>query len=234
MLKKLFLLVLLLPLGLLAQKTIAWKGMQLNALDKQGRKQGEWLFFDSTGTVRMQCAFHNDQPTGPRVFYNSAGDTTLLRFSPEDSSEHFIYYYHGQPISGLFSWVNDKFRIELDRLPEGFSDGDLKDLKTCYTTKIDPLYMFGRARLQEYFSAAYYKSNTIPNWNHNFVLTINASGKVTNVEWADKEDIPANERELFDIFYSMGRWQPFFDTWDAKEIKLTMSLGADLQPITAR
>lgn len=96
--------------------------------------------------------------------------------------------------------------------------------------------MFGMQPLVDYFSAAYYKANTIPNWNHNFVVTIDASGRVTNVEWEKKDELWTDnvEREVFGMFYNMGRWQPFFDTWQTKEIKLTMSLGADLHTITAR
>jgi hypothetical protein len=235
MFRFILLLILSLPLGLMAQRTIKWKGVQLNELDKQGRKQGEWLFFDKQGNVLMQCNFKNDIVSGPRVFFNN-GDTMLLRFQPTDSIEHFIYYYHNQPIGGVFAFGGDQFRIELDHMPEGFSATDISELKKWYAVKIDPVYMFGTQRLVEYFSAAYYKSNTIPNWNHNFVITINASGKVTNVEWEQKDELWTDnvEREVFNMIYSMGRWQPFFDTWQTKEIKLTMSLGADLQTITAR
>jgi hypothetical protein len=235
MLRKLLLALLLLPMGLYAQHSIKWKGMQLNNLDKQGRKQGEWLFFDKQGNVLMQCSFQDDAVASPRIFFDH-GDTSLVRFQPEDSLEHFIYYYKGQPLGGVFVNNPDKFRIELEKIPEGFNSEDIAALKRQYAIKIEPVYMFATQALVEYFSAAYYKSNTIPNWNHNFVITINASGKVTNVEWEEKEELwTANaEREVFDMFYSMGRWQPFFDTWQAREIKITMSLGADFQSISAR
>jgi hypothetical protein len=42
------------------------------------------------------------------------------------------------------------------------------------------------------------------------------------------------ENEVYGMFYNMGRWQPFFDTWETRDIKITMSLGADLQTITSR
>lgn len=235
MVRKLLLLIFLLPLGLMAQKAIKWNGVQLNKLDKQGRKQGDWLFFDKQGNVLMQCAFRNDIVDGPRVFFKG-GDTSLIRFQPEDSLEHFIYYFKGQSLAGAFVTNDSKFRIELEKIPVGFTDTDIADLKMLYACKIEPVYMFATQPLVEYFSAAYYKSNTIPNWNHNFVVTINASGKVTNVEWEKKGELwTANvEHEVFEMFYSMGRWQPFFDTWQTKEIKITMSLGADFQSITAR
>jgi hypothetical protein len=233
--KRLILLLLLLPLGLLAQRAIKWQGMQLNVLDKQGRKQGEWLFFDKQGAVLMKCNFRNDEVNGARVFFRE-GDTSLIRFQPQDSLEHFIYYFNGQALAGVFVTTPGKFRIELERMPEGFDAQAIADLKKQYALKIEPVYMFATQPLIEYFSAAYYKSGTIPYWNHNFVVTINASGKVTNVEWEQKDELwTANvEQEVFDMFYSMGRWQPFFDTWQTKEIKITMSLGADLQAITAR
>lgn len=236
MLRTAFILLLFLPFALQAQRTIKWKGLQLNALDKQGRKQGDWLFFDNDGKLLLNCQYHNDQVKGPRTFYNPAGDTTLLRFAPNDSLEHFIYYYKGKPLNGVFVFATDVFRIELDHLPEGFGKADLDELRRLYAQKISPVYMFGMERLRDYLSAAYYKSNIIPVGKHNFVITINASGKVTNVEWAEKEEMAGNsERDLFEMLYSMGRWQPFFDTWDTKEIKLTMSLGLDLlQPITSR
>lgn len=235
MLKKLLFLLLFLPMGLLAQRSIHWKGLQLNKLDKQGHKQGDWLFFDKAGKVLMQCNFQDDAVAGPRVFFHN-GDTSLIRFQPADSLEHFMYYFKGQPLAGVFVTAGDNFRIELEKIPEGFSAADIADLKRMYAIKIEPVYMFATQQLVEYFSAAYYKSNTIPNWNHNFVITINASGKVTNVEWEKKDELwTANlENEVFDMFYSMGRWQPFFDTWQTREIKITMSLGADLQSITAR
>lgn len=235
MLKKLLLIFLLFPIGLLAQRSIKWKGMQLNNLDNQGRKQGDWLFFDKEGNVLMQCIFKDDLVAGPRIFFEN-GDTCLIRFQPVDTMEHFVYYFKGQPLGGVFVNSADRFRIELENIPEGFDSVDIAALKRQYVTKIEPVFMFARQGLVEYFSAAYYKSNTIPNWNHNFVITINASGKVTNVEWEQKEELwTANaEREVFDIFYSMGRWQPFFDTWQTKEIKITMSLGADFQSTTAR
>ncbi len=237
MLRKLFFLLLLFPAVLQAQRTISWKGRQLNALDRQGRKQGDWLFFGRNGQVRMQCRFENDQPAGALTYYTDSGDTALLRFPSEAGREPFIYYYKGAPINGVFAYRDESCQIELDHIPDGFSQEDLRQLKEWYALKLEPVYMFGLQALRDYFSAAYYKSNTIPNWNHNFVLTINASGKVTNVEWAEEGQgisSAGSEREIFEMFYSMGRWQPFFDTWNTKEIKLTMSLGADLQPITAR
>lgn len=223
------------PLGLMAQRTIKWNGMQLNQLDKQGQKQGDWLFFDKAGNVLMQCQFKNDELASPRVFFNH-GDTSLVRFQPKDSLEHFIYYFKGQPLCGVFVSTPDKFRIELEKIPEGFNAAEIETLKSMYAVKIEPVYMFATKELAAYFSAAYYKSNSIPNWNHNFVVTINASGKVTNVEWEKKDELwTANlENDVFDMFYSMGRWQPFFDTWQTRDIKITMSLGADLQTITAR
>ncbi|KIC94531.1 hypothetical protein [Flavihumibacter solisilvae] len=235
MLRALLFILLAIPALVNAQRTITWNGMQVNALDKHGRKQGEWLFFDKQGNVQMQCRFQADKVEGPRVFYNG-GDTVLVRFQPVDSLEHFIYYYKNQPVNGVFVQQGDNFRIEVDHIPAGFTDEDLRELKNWYAVKIDPVYMFATQPLIEYFSAAYYKSSTIPNMNHNFVITINASGKVTNVEWGEKDELwTANmERELFGMIYSMGRWQPFFDTWQTKEIKLTMSLGADLSSITAR
>lgn len=235
MFRNLILAILLMPLGLMAQRTIKWQGLQLNELDKQGRKQGEWLFFDKKGKALMHCQFRNDRVISPRVFFNN-GDTVLVRLEPTDSLEHFIYYYKGQQLSGAFVNSGEQFRIELDHIPQGFSKEDITELKRWYAIKIDPVYMFGMQPLVDYFSAAYYKSNTIPNWNHNFVVTINASGKVTNVEWEGKDELWTDnvEREVFGMFYNMGRWQPFFDTWQTKEIKLTMSLGADLNTITAR
>lgn len=235
MLKKLLFVLLFLPLGLVAQRSIKWKGIQVNSLDRQGRKQGEWLFFDKQGNVLMKSSFRDDIIAGPRVFYLN-GDTSLVRFQPVDSLEHFIYYFNGRPLAGVFVTNAGKFRIELEQIPEGFTSETIADLKKWYAVKIEPVYMFATQPLVEYFSAAYYKSNTIPNWNHNFVITINASGKVTNVEWEKKGELwTANvEREVFEMIYSMGRWQPFFDTWQTREITITMSLGADFQSISAR
>ena len=235
MFRILLLILLAFPASLVAQRTIKWQGVQLNAIDKQGRKQGEWLFFDKKGNALMQCFYQNDRVQGPRVFFNN-GDTVLLRLEPTDGREPFIYYYKDQPINGVFVHSGEDFKIELDHIPAGFGKEELAELKRWYAVKIQPVYMFGTERLADYFSAAYYKSSAIPNWHHNFVLTINASGKVTNVEWENKEELWTDklEREVFDMFYSMGRWQPFFDTWQTQEIKVTMSLGADLKAITAR
>lgn len=219
----------------MAQRTIKWNGVHLNEVDKQGRKQGEWLFFDKQGNVLMNCSFRNDKVEGPMVFFDK-GDTVLVRLKDADSLEHFIYYHRGEPISGAFVNNDGKFRIELDHLPANFTENDLATLKKWYAIKIEPVYMFGMQSMVEYFASAYAKSNTIANWNHNFVITINASGRVTNVEMEDRDKVLSDvmEREVYEMFYSMGRWQPFFDTWQTREIKLTMSLGADLQTITAR
>ena len=115
MLKRLLLVFLLLPIGLLAQRSIKWKGMQLNNLDNQGRKQGDWLFFDKEGNVLMQCNFKDDTVAGPRIFFEN-GDTCLIRFQPVDSTELFVYFYKGHPLSGVFVNSADKFRIELENL----------------------------------------------------------------------------------------------------------------------
>lgn len=223
------------PLAMQAQRTIKWNGLQLNAVDKQGRKQGDWLFFDKKGNVLMQCQFRNDKVVGPRVFFNE-GDTVLVRLTPTDSLEHFIYYFNNEPVNGVFVQNDQSFRIELDHLPIGFGKEELAELKRWYAVKIDPVYMFGTQNLIDYFSAAYYKSNTIPNWNHTFVVTINASGKVTHVECPTRDEIWTEnvENEVYGMFYNMGRWQPFFDTWETRDIKVTMSLGADLHSISSR
>ena len=235
MLRRFLFLLLFFPLGLQAQKTIKWNGLQLNAIDKKGRKQGDWLFFDKKGNALMQCQFQNDKVVGPRVFFNE-GDTVLVRLTPTDSLEHFIYYVRGEKLSGAFVQNEDRFRIELDHLPEGFGSAELAELKRWYAVKIEPVYMFATQNLIDYFSAAYYKANAIPNWNHTFVVTINASGKVTHVECPSRDEIWTEnvENEVYGMFYNMGRWQPFFDTWETRDIKITMSLGADLQTITSR
>lgn len=71
---------------------------QLNQVDSQGRKQGEWVkFFDEQGyghVMRYKGEFKNDKPIGKFVYYYPSKKVRAIIVHEENSprSEAFFYY----------------------------------------------------------------------------------------------------------------------------------------------
>lgn len=98
-----------------AQSDIKFNGLKINSLDKQKRKQGNWVFFNPSGMPIMSCVFRDDHCYSPIIFYEN-GDTAFVRLPRTDSVESFIVYESARHYFGniIHTCVNAG-RIEIEQ-----------------------------------------------------------------------------------------------------------------------
>ena len=92
------------------------------------------------------------------------------------------------------------------------SESIIADIKKYQSISVNPVYYFHQKKLADYMSASLHSSRFVFNKPLNVLLTINSSGIVTNVEFPkDKNNLDVDEEsELYWIYSTMPRWQPFF------------------------
>jgi len=106
--------LLFLTLPAYTQSEITINKVKINRLDKQKRKQGDWVFFDREGNIRLSCRFENNRISGPVCWYENT-DTAFIRFPMEDDRETFIVYENNKKYTGDFIHTSDStYQIELD------------------------------------------------------------------------------------------------------------------------
>ena len=229
---KLSLFIILLTLNVVsskAQSDIKINGLKINHLDKHKKKQGEWIFFDKLGFVRMSCSFKDDKTISPQIFYEN-GDTTFIRLVTSDSTEAFVLYKNQNKYFGNFLQTSDTTSIIEVDADIVINETIIRDIKRYQNLQIDPIYFFAQKKIIDYISASFTSSNIIFNKPLNILLTINTSGLVTHVEFPrDKNNLSdTEERELHWIYSTMPRWQPFFLKNKTQEVKIMFTNNSTL------
>ena len=202
---------LFLTLPAYTQSEITVNKVKLNRLDKQNRKQGDWIFFDREGNIRLSCRFENNRISGPVCWYENT-DTAFIRFPKKEDRETFIVYENNRSYTGDFIHTTDStYQIELD--PDStISPAVISKIKKYWNSNASPVYYFAQKKLVDVVSMGF---NSI-KYNFNkpvyLLVCINDAGVVTDIEFP--KDInrltPEEERELYTAFISMPRWQPAF------------------------
>lgn len=195
----------------ISQSEITVNKIKINRIDKQKRKQGDWIFFDREGNIRMSCRYENNRISGPTCWYENT-DTAFIRFPRNGVRETFIVYENKKSYSGDFIYTSDStYQIELD--PDSTINSSVIDkIKKYWNSNAAPVFYFAQKKLVDIVSMGF---NTI-KYNYNkpvyLVVCINDAGLVTDIEFP--KDInrltPEEERELYTTFISMPRWQPAF------------------------
>lgn len=207
-----------------AQKDIKVKGISINKIDKKNAKQGNWVFYDSLGNVKLTTYYEDDNIVSPQVIYEH-NDTAFIRFPKKDNEELFICYENNVPIAGSFVYTGDSsYLIALDSAYLG--DSSLRKKINGYKNIIiEPLYMFGKSRIVDFISASYLASDFFTEKNIFVVLYISASGKVTKVAFPGNKNMLRvdQEHELTRIYLGMPRWQPLFKEKGTKESVIYLS-----------
>jgi hypothetical protein len=213
----------------IGQNFITVKGLKVNAIDKKKRKQGEWLFFDRAGDLRISCTYRDNEIISPVLFYEN-NDTAFIRFPLKDDTEDFIFYENNKAYTGSIIHTSDSTSaIELD--PDSTLNNQIiSKIKKYKSLILDPLYHFGKQRMIDYIAAAFTGSNFTFNKPLHILVTISSSGFVTEVEFpADKNNLSGDEqRELYIIYSNMPRWQPFFVNNKAVSVKVMLSNNSTL------
>lgn len=216
-------------LTLKAQSDIKVGKGKANRIDKQKRKQGEWIFFDRQGNIRMSCIFENDKCISPIIFYENT-DTVFIKYPIKDSIEVFSVHKNGKRYLGNFVHISDSTsNIELDPDPTP-TDDIVAIIKKYQNVLIGPVYFFGQQPLIDFASAAFTGSRFVFNKPLHVLLTISSSGFVTNVEFPkDKNNLSADEEtELYRIYSKMPRWQPLFFKNATRPAKVIIANNANL------
>ena len=212
-----------------AQADIKVNNIKINHIDKKKRKQGEWIFFDKDGNIRLSCTYNNDSCISPVIFYENT-DTAFIKFPIVNSTEPFILYQGDKRFYGSFVYTSDTTSTIVTEPDAALTDEILVAIEKYQQVQIQPLYYFAQKRLIDYISASFSSSRFIFNKPLSILLSINTSGQVTNVEFKkDKVHLTVDEeRELYWIYSTMPRWQPYFYRNKVKEIKVLVSNKATI------
>jgi hypothetical protein len=211
------------------QNHIKINGLKANTIDKKARKQGEWLFFDRAGNLKMSCIYKDDEIVSPLFFYEN-NDTAFIRFPLKNRSEDFIVFENNKQYTGSIVNTSDSTSTaEID--PDStLNDLVINKIKKYKSITLEPVYQFAQKRMIDYIAAAFTSSNFTFNKPLHPLITISSSGIVKNVEFpvAKNNLSEAEERELYFIYSNMPRWQPFFVNNKAVSVKVTLSNNATL------
>lgn len=115
---------------------------QINEVDSQGRKQGEWgKLYEGTRVLKYRGKFNNDKPVGEFIYYYKSSKIKAVINHEEKSSRSVAYYYYenGKMMShGVFRnqikdslWINFSSDQYLSNT-ETYKSGKLNGEKTVY------------------------------------------------------------------------------------------------------
>jgi len=120
---------------------------QLNEVDSQGRKQGEWAkLYTGTNVLQYNGQFKDDKPVGEFVYYYKSSKVKAVVKHEKNASRSIAYYYHenGAMMShGVFRnqlkdsvWVNFGVSQRLSNT-ETYVGGKLNGEKVVYFVSKD-------------------------------------------------------------------------------------------------
>lgn len=208
-----------------SQLEIVKNGIKINRLDKKGKKQGTWFFFDENENIQLSCNYYNDSIISPLTFYEN-NDTAFIRFPDLNGVEAFILYKDNQQLVGNYRQISqDSFSVDfvgtfkplskdsiyLDTLVSVTSN-TIDEVYSWFKKQILPVYMFGNANLTDNLYSKFRSSDYIFSKTIYAAIYIDESGKVNKVEFPrEKNNVSIHEEtELTHIFSGMQRWQPYF------------------------
>jgi antitoxin component YwqK of YwqJK toxin-antitoxin module len=68
---------------------------QVNQVDSQGRKQGEWVkYYESSNVPKYKGQFKNDKPVGKFIYYYPSSKVKSIVIHEENSPRSEAYFYH--------------------------------------------------------------------------------------------------------------------------------------------
>ena len=212
-----------------AQSDIKFHGLHINTLDKQQRKQGNWVFFNPLGLPVMSCVYKDDSCNSPIIFYEN-GDTAFVRLPRTDSIEPFILYAGKKQYFGNFIYTADtaiRTILEQDATIDNTVINKAVKFKDIV---IEPVFFFAQKKWIDFVSSGFTSSNMNFNKPINVVLTISSAGLVTKVDFpADKNNLsPDEETELRWIYSRAQRWQPYFSGNKVRAAKISISNNSRL------
>ncbi|OQP51793.1 hypothetical protein A4H97_26665 [Niastella yeongjuensis] len=213
-----------------AQTNIEFHGIKINAVDKQKRKQGNWLFFDYDGMPVMSCVYKNDNCISPAIFYEK-GDTAFVRFPQTDSIETFIVYAGKDRMYGNFIHSSDSStRVEVEQNP-AMNDSVLAKINRYKDIVMEPVFYFAQKKMVDFISAGILSSHMNLNKPVTALLTISSSGLLTKVEFPqDKNNLSPDEETEYNWIYSrMMRWQPCYRANKTHERKVLLKNSRKLE-----
>lgn len=201
-----FLFLLLLSLQCTAQDFMSYDGDTVCLLDKNGYKQGEWLFFENNNSIIMACEFKNDTLINNRVFYRGK-DAWMVRYAEMDGKEAFTVVTTGQRrINGYFASKDGSIHLE-NAADSAFCPFD----SLAYFVGIPGKYFFPSTSAEKYFSmlCAPLKQKFFDNLA-TVTFSIKSNGLVSKIDIQLKNKDKKLEKELNLCAVMLRRWQPAF------------------------
>lgn len=205
--------ILLLLLGFITQGQpfIKVKGYKINYIDKEDRKQGEWLFFNQDGEIKVSCTYENDVPVSPVVIYEN-NDTAMVWLPSVGDHDPFVLYAGSERFTGSIVNLTDSTYLEeltfdSTQYPKAYS----RYLRYRDFT-LPPVFYFAQKKLIDELATEYAQSTLRFNKQVFAIVSINSSGLVTDVQFPKEQNslTAFEESELQWIFINLKRWQPLF------------------------
>ena len=117
-------------------------GHKINRIDKQKRKQGEWIYFDDAGNAKLSCLYENDVCISPLVFYEN-GDTAFVRVIKTDSVQPFMVVHNQKRFFGSIIRSSDTtttFEFEENEPSEDV----VRKVASYQNFRLEPVYNFSK------------------------------------------------------------------------------------------
>lgn len=207
-----------------AQSDIRIGKAKANHVDKQKKKQGDWIFFDEDGNIAISCIYKNDEIIGPIVYYRNT-DTVFVRYAVAGGLEPFDVHLNGKVYRGSYTTEKDSV-VEAELEAADAPTQEVARIAREYRFwQLSPQYHFRQKPLADYMSAAFSSSRFVFNKNIYVLLTLTASGFIKSVSFPpEKNTLSADEEtELHRIYAGMPRWQPLF--YGNKTLPVTLAIG---------
>lgn len=190
-----------------AQSSIKIQGKKLNAINKQNRKQGNWMFFNDDKSKALSCTYASDTIISPIVYYIN-NDTAFIRFPIKDNAESFICFHNKQAFHGSFKHDSDD---SISVHTEGSTDTALlAKINSFKNYKLNPLFDFGRQNIVEFVKVQGEMAGISFDKTVTARFTITQAGKVKDINLTATTISADLEREIYLIYTNMPRWQPMF------------------------
>lgn len=199
------------------QQYVKIAGHKTNYLDKEDKKQGDWIFFNSDATIALTCHYRNDTIISPITFYKNK-NIAFIRYPEVSGKTLFEAFINTKKILGYQQ--NDSLFFEND-----LTAGERQYAQHYLHYQLSPVYLFAQSDFSEEFAMRSIKQQIFSSQDVAITLDLNAAGKVTKVIFPPNNNTTTynNQKELEELILAMPRWQPMFSNKNAIQSNITIT-----------
>lgn len=184
---------------LLAQSTIQIDSLEINLIDRNGKKQGEWRLYRND-SLAMTCRFVDDHVVDTISYYSASklamqlvpigknyswllfGQDTLSGYTARNSKNHMVYHYADS------TEVEEETRNKITKLGE-----------------IMAAYYGGTPQLKKDLTNNY--NGSIPSGRYLVTIVVDKNGEIAKVNVLT-DTKKKTKKEIEALVKGLNRWQP--------------------------